>query len=481
MDATTGSQPPTRRTHFIEALNRILNAKVMGFMAIAAFGMAIQELVFGVSPDVLEIIRYCQITVFFLFFLEYLKGLFFAPNRVKFLVSPARIVDLVILILAWASFLPQVADPWINAQALQVFRLAPVLFFGYLGTREISLQLTVAEEKMEFVEATYIRIDPGHPENPRQEISQGELLTWLSDYNRTGFYVSHGSLTQDLAKILSSNSIPPALLANALSESSFPRSVHVGNLFLFSGAIPVVTLQPNQIPLIVRSRFVAIFTERSVLLMIGDKHPMGEELARKVRDLPGFTQATIAFRAMAALFNLVSDHYEIAATDLEMALRAIELTPLKKRNDDIYQTVYFLRRNLTSMKSDLWRISHLLQSIERGHKSTVFNITEEKDFFALLGHTTEYLHDTFEQLEDNASALLDLRINMVSFEMNRFMGLIAVVTALGLIPTTISGFLGMNIDGVNFHISLANVAFIALMLIILALYMLRNSGWLKFR
>jgi hypothetical protein len=481
MDALTGTEEPKTGDFVRLVLDRLLNTKVMGFLAIVALGMAIQELVFGTSREVLNILRVCQVSVFTLFLFEYLKSLWFAQNRLKFLISPSRIFDLVILASVVASFLPQIADRVVNTQALQVFRLAPILLFGYFGTRQISLQMTEPEVKEEVAEAEYFRLDPEHPENHKATISQSELLTWLSDLKRTGFYVCRGPLTQELAKVLASNSVPPALLANALSESSFPRSIHVGGLFLFSGAIPYVTIKDKVLPVVARARFVAVFTAHSILLVNTGRIPLAEELCNKMDELVAFAHTPIAFRAMSALFNLVTDRYEAAATELEQALRSIELTPLKKRSDDIYQTVYSLRRNLSNLKSDLWRINHLLEAIEHDRKKTVFNVAEEKDFFALLSHSTDYLYETFEQLEDNASALLDLRINMVSFEMNRFMGLLAVVTALGLIPTTISGFLGMNVEGTNFPITLANVAFITAMLIGLALYILRDFDWLKFR
>ena len=462
-------------------LDWLLNTKFMGFLAIAAFGMAMQDLIFGASEDVLRVLRVCQIAVFLVFLLEYLEGLITAQNRLKFLVSPSRILDLIILLTVLASFLPQIEDQFVNAQALQVVRIIPVLLFGYFGTREITLQMSVLEEKQEIVQAEYFRLNLEERQHLRAPVSQSELLFWLSDLDRSGFYVCRGPLTQELAKALSSNSIPASLLANALSESSFPRSIQVSGLFLFSAAMPYVTPREGQLPLIARARFVAVFTAKSILLINVGGIPLSDELCSKIDELTSFAQAPMAFRTMAALFSMVMEHYEATAAELEQALRSIELKPLKKRSDDIYQEVYSLRRNLTSMKSDLWRIRHLLEAIEHGRKKTVFNTSDEKDFFALLAHTADYLYETFEQLEDNASALLDLRISMVSFEMNRFMGLLAVITVLGLIPTTISGFLGMNVEGTNFPVTLANVAFIATMLVVLALYLLRDTGLLKFR
>ena len=92
----------------------------------------------------------------------------------------------------------------------------------------------------------------------------------------------------------------------------------------------------------------------------------------------------------------------------------------------------------------------------------------------------DFTSEAFSQSHDAASSTIDLRINLASFQMNRFMGLLAVATAVGIIPATLSGFLGMNIQGTNFPVTLGNVAFWAVMLVVLVLYFLKTRGWLRF-
>jgi Mg2+ and Co2+ transporter CorA len=59
------------------------------------------------------------------------------------------------------------------------------------------------------------------------------------------------------------------------------------------------------------------------------------------------------------------------------------------------------------------------------------------------------------------------------------MRLLAAVTAIALIPTVIGGLLGMNLKEAPWTVSLAQVAFITLLLMLGVLYAFMAKGWLR--
>lgn len=465
-------------------VDKVLSSEVMGFLAIAALGMALQELVFGAPKPVHQAIRYCQILVFALFGTEYFYSLVRAESKLHFLRQPQRLFDLFVLVIAAISFSPYVEDRLLNAQALQILRLGPILFFGYLGTKEISVSLmaegdhAAPPEKVDFFRLQSI----DGPMKELEPISQEQALEWVANPDRKGFYICRGNVTRQLADALSDADIPSSLLENALSQSSFPRVLKVGAIYVLAGAVPTVAQNEPALPSHVhRVTFVAVFTNESVLLInnhgLSISHEVLELLDRE-QILKGHSEP---FRIFGGLFKLVLEKYEVCATEIEAHLRQTEMAPLGKSGGGIYRMMYFLRRALSNLKSDLWRLRYILHGIEAGDHPTIFGNEDTKGFFSLLAHSCDFHYDNFEQLDDKASAILDLRINLVSFEMNKFMGLLAVVTAIGLIPATFGGMLGMNVIGTNFPITLGNVAFICLVLSLMVLYVMQINGWLKFR
>jgi len=462
-------------------IDRILGGQTMGLLALAALSMAIQVNVFGVPDGIHEMIRRCQILVFLLFFAEYFNALIRSPDRRHFITRPSRIFDLIILTIVMLSFLPEVEDRLINSQALQILRLGPVLFFGYVGTRELSQQLisreeTIAPQVMEFFKGIWESGGLRH-----EQMSQDEALAWMSNTDREGITVCRGSVTTELAERLSDSKIPSSLLKNALSQSSFPRAVRVANLYVLAGALPQIRPAANGPNQIERVTFVTVFTQKSVMLINSKDVRLPEEIVNLIQAESILPDQAPPYRFLVGLFKLMLERYEACAFELETQLRSTELEPLSKTGGGIYHAMYLLRRTISNLKSDIWRLRHILHAIEEGRRPTIFKSTDCQDLFGLMCHSADYLHESFEELDEKASALLDLRINLVSFEMNKFMGLLAVVTAIGLIPASFGGLLGMNVEGTNFPITLGNVSFLCLALILMTLYVMRINGWLRFR
>jgi hypothetical protein len=453
----------------------------MGFLALAALGMTIQILVFGVSHEVHHILRAAQVAVFLLFLAEYLCSLWLAPNRLAFITKPSRLFDVAVLLIALASFLPFVEDRLLNAQALQILRLAPIVVFGYVGTREFSHQLITNQETTVESGTDFFRIEHDPGGSRQVPVTQEQALAWLSAPDRTGFTVCRGVVTDELAACLASSAIPISLLRNALSQSSFPRAVRVGSLYVVAGAVPRSSFDGAHGIVIERSTFVAVFTLSSVLLINPASLRLSEDVLGLLNADKLLEGQPPAYRFMVGLFKLMIERYELCALDLETELRARELEPLHKSGGGIYQAMYVLRQAVSNLKSDTWRLRHILHGIEEGHRPSIFQHQGTAEVFTLMCHSTDFLYETFGELDQKAAAILDLRINLVSFEMNKFMGLLAVVTAIGLIPATFGGLLGMNVLGINFPITLPNVAFLCLMLITMTLHILWTKGWLRFR
>jgi Mg2+ and Co2+ transporter CorA len=76
-------------------------------------------------------------------------------------------------------------------------------------------------------------------------------------------------------------------------------------------------------------------------------------------------------------------------------------------------------------------------------------------------------------------SLVDLRLNVSSFQMNRVMRLLALLTALALIPATIGGLLGMNLNDAPYYGTLPQIAFGVGVAMMLSLYIFAIKGWLK--
>ena len=85
----------------------------------------------------------------------------------------------------------------------------------------------------------------------------------------------------------------------------------------------------------------------------------------------------------------------------------------------------------------------------------------------------------FTELKDAVKALIELHMNVTSFEMNKFMKLLAIVGFLGLIPSVVGGLLGMNVVDNPWPVTLGQVAFGIAMGMAVSLYVFAIKGWLR--
>ena len=89
------------------------------------------------------------------------------------------------------------------------------------------------------------------------------------------------------------------------------------------------------------------------------------------------------------------------------------------------------------------------------------------------------LYEAVNKRREEIKALIELHINRKSFEMNRLLKLLAIVSFLGLIPSIAGGLLGMNVAGNPWPVTLGQVAFGVAMGMATALYVFAIKGWLK--
>jgi Mg2+ and Co2+ transporter CorA len=100
-------------------------------------------------------------------------------------------------------------------------------------------------------------------------------------------------------------------------------------------------------------------------------------------------------------------------------------------------------------------------------------------FLRDLAETADYLYETVNNVREGVLSLIELHLNVVSFEMNRVMRVLAVVSVLGLIPAVIGGLFGMNLRDNPWPFTLPQVTFAVGSAMVTCLYFFVAKGWLR--
>ena len=184
-------------------------------------------------------------------------------------------------------------------------------------------------------------------------------------------------------------------------------------------------------------------------------------------------------RMFLALLKLTVSGNAAVVGELERQLRALEESPVPNNQANFFEHTFRLRKQLAAARSDLWRLKGVLLALVQGRSG--IDAVKEKggQLLQTLTDETEYLHETIESLREALLSIIELHLNVASFEMNKVMRILAVASVLGLVPAVVGGLFGMNIEGNPWPLTLPQVTFGVSIGMLLCLYVFFAKGWLR--
>jgi Mg2+ and Co2+ transporter CorA len=174
------------------------------------------------------------------------------------------------------------------------------------------------------------------------------------------------------------------------------------------------------------------------------------------------------------LERVVRDYQQLAGRS-EERLRGLEDLPVHESRPAFFEQTFRMKKQLSAAHSDLWRLKRIADDLVARREAGAAAVAA----YARFESDIDYLYDTMTNIREGVLSVIDLHLNVVSFEMNRVMRLLAVVSVLGLIPAIIGGLLGMNLIDSPWVVTLPQVAFGVFFGMVIGLYFFVIKGWLR--
>jgi Mg2+ and Co2+ transporter CorA len=446
----------------LRAASRVLNESVMGFLALAALSAGLAPMLFALPGRLergLDVVGWAIIA---LFAAEYLVHLALARDRKRFVLNPWRILDAFIILAPIASLLPVAPEFLRSSPALRVLRLARVVVFGARARR--GLASSPESETGEAAPLGPLRVTVLSPDSSQaQERSWTELLQWLGAPSSAWMHAANLD-RQRIKEIAARLELPDVMIDAALREASYPRLESSARWCALSLSLPALEQAP-------RSPLLLLVAERQLLSL--SVHPA------PLQTPPGFEDLPWGARCALHVVRTVLQRNETLASSIEQELRALEILDPDEHPESFFQTIFRLKRTMALAKGDLWRLRSLLAMLADGRRELPGLGRDQRDCLRALSEQADYLHETMEKAHEQLLTLLDLHLNIASYDVNRFMRLLAVVSSLALIPTIVGGLLGMNVAGNPWPVTLGQIAFGTFILMLCVLYAFMAKGWLR--
>lgn len=246
---------------------------------------------------------------------------------------------------------------------------------------------------------------------------------------------------------------------------------------LFAWYPTVHKSEKSGIPVVSRAALLLVGSMHNVVVLTRDPTELPSELALRLKE--GDPRVPLLVRGTHAMLKTILHRYARINEMLERSLIDIESRQAGISDRIFLDLTFSLRGEITRVRSSLKHLADVLSRL--AEKPVAIKGFEElpRPQFALLCDDAENLYESVDDHLGTLGALVDLRLNVSSFQMNKVMRLLAVLTALALVPAVAGGLLGMNLSDNPWSPTLAQVSFGVAAGMALSLYVFAVKGWLR--
>lgn len=468
------------RANLRELVNSVFSDKFMIFLSLIIIPIIILPFFFELSRDVLVFFEICDWIILVLFITEYLLKLYVARDRWSHFKSPWHFVDLIIITLPFMQFVPllnlaMVGSPSLLLRLLRVPRA--VAIGGRVVASKRDNEIVYREEQVKH--QTVIR-DVSSNFKVEHNISWDDLKTNLADKDCPEWfdiqYITNEGFNQ-LSNILS---IPEAHFKSALVDEIYPHIDYVQRasfIFLQSGSIHYPAENAANFLTISRSGVIVICTGKKIITVSRHNMDMMDEVIERVKQnnqVNGFIVPTLY-----CILDFMLDDYRSILSEIELEIIEIGSTERSRLPKDFLERIYQMDKEVSRLVSNLLHFKDMLAVITSKKVTLEGFDRQSEEAFHLLEETSGYLNEIAHDTIDNLRSIIDLYINQTSYEANRILKILAVITAISVIPSAVSGILGTNLLGTPYGATLWQLTFVITISMSFATYTFVKLGWLK--
>ena len=443
-------------------------------LALLLIPTTLLPLLFPFSPVSLMIFHLINLIIIVVFVLEYVLKLIVTRPHWKYILKPWHILDLAIILLAAIDFFPFVpVKGWRASPLFRLLRLARVIFLA----GRVAKPPTPPKEEPPGLAVSAIRMNVLTEKDLKQDASLCDVQTAIAD-PRDNWIDIHSLSSCDIGNLSQLFSIPENVLESKLLGGAFP------GIDFFKGYTIINLwdtklkndLKDNEVPQIENPGVVIICSQSYLATLSLDPHSFSDQLVGEQYALP---EESFSIQVLYSIIKRKINDYKLILQKLEKMVAGLEDISSDKRPPKILDTTFQLKKII--QKQD-YNISHFTQVLGQllKNKLTLQGAREEINAsFIVLHSEAESLNDLCHSIRDNITSLIELQLNRVSFDLNRVMKLLAVITCLAVIPTIIGGLLGQNLKDQPYNITISEIFFFVISIMLIGLYVFYRKGWLK--
>lgn len=486
-----GKKEEPNKVRLQETIDNVFNDDLMMALAAILASAVILQLVFEFSSGMEVVFDYLNYFIIAAFIAEYVLKLYVDKSKIAFITNPTHIFDLLIILLALVDFSRIGYVPFLPNQAqlspiLRLLRVLPrilprVLLTFFLAERtakridpEKSNDQSDSKKPLKINTLDFIGNKKTYSKEIDQSINIVDSPIWIDFQN-----IKRDNLKDmDIGKIIG---VPQDLLENKLFRASFPRidpSEKYLTMFLWDSQI---RSDDNDRYTILENNILIVFNAEKIITLSEGESNIFEKISPLISDevsKKSFKFNEFTDKVLYELLRQKLNDYTHLFQEIEQKTFDFEQIPVGKTSPEFFEATFHFKKEILGISENIWHFQQVLKNLIDIKNIDLYKIDNKKEFKNLLVES-KYLNDVINNKKEILSSLIELHTDTVTYDMNRVMKVIAVITCLAIIPATVGGLLGVNLQEGNFHIKFIEIFFIVFVSIIFGIYAFYKMEWLK--
>ncbi len=462
------------RTRLRPWVTKTFSERLMIELALLLIPTTVLPLLLPFSHVSLVIFYVVNLAIVAIFALEYLLKLFVSESRWKYVVDYRHIIDLIVVLLAAVDFIPIIPfKGWRASPLLRLLRLLRMLTAAGRGIDRMAQPAGEAEPPAVPLIRFNISTETGVVKDaPREAVEQALAAPgekWID---------VHGLSRTDIPGLSSLFSIPAHVLETKLLQENFP------GMDDFPG-YSIITLwdakcgeRPANPPALqIENPSVAVVFTGNLIATLS-RCPESF-IDRPLVDHLELRGESYRIRTLYSILKHKIADYQAILMRLEKTEAGLEDEASATKSSGFLDRTFQLKRAIQKQGYNMSHFVRILDRLQDGGPVLQGVGENARAAFIALHTDAEDLDDLLHTIRDNTTSLIELQLNKVSFDLNRVMKILAVITCLALVPTIIAGLLGQNLRDQPYDITIQEISFFVISLMLIGLYVFYRKGWLK--
>jgi len=467
-----------------ELVDAVFCEQVMGTLALLLIPILVIPDVVELPEAIVSFLLILDVAIWIFFVLEYVCRLAVALDRWAYVTSPWNILDLVIIGVPAVTLI--IGMGYGVAKYFRVLRVMQAAQVLFRGGRTVGKHLAEKPKIIQREPAAGMRIRALSIAAPVAGMSS-PLPVWqpvtvdntTTSVGLKGRWLDFSGLTQaDIPTLSRITSIPSYTLEVKLRTHSYTRAEIHGPLATVFLKVPRLEREPD-------TGSTWQFSWDGVLLDYDKDGVMTfSQIVVPVLDrvIEAGAAEGIPLSGPNILYQIVRD--ELATIEdlilaAEEQLVHLEALPMNLLPSNFLAMMYTDQKVQSRIISGILHTKSALEEV-CDHMEEIFGKdTAEEGRLRSLIDRCSLISDNAQHVSDSFAWMVDFYLNTTSFSMNRVMKILAVLTALTMVPAIVGGLLGMNLIGNPWAATLLQMVTLVGLVMILTAWVYFNLGWLK--